>query len=164
MNSEKKRRFNVVDVIIIVALIAVIIFVCYKYVFRGEAASTPTAEITYRLQVENIDAETVECIQIFELPLQLVSGDVYISDAYVIDVEFSESENHIEYYTNPDGTIGSRILTGKYDAILTVKATVNDVANVELGTQEIRAGKSNHYIKTKYYELAGTILSVDWAE
>ena len=164
MNSEKKRRFNTVDIIIIVALIAVVIFVCYKYVFKGEAVSSPTAEITYRLKAENVDAETVECIKSFDLPLQLVSGDIYIPDAYLIDVEFTESSGQIQYYTNSDGTVSSRILTDKYDAILTVKATVNDTANVELATQEIRAGKSNHYIKTKYYELAGTILSVEWSE
>lgn len=160
--GKEKRKINAVDIVIIAVLIIIVAFLAYKFLGGDSTITAPTAEITYKVKARNIDKAVLESIQKLDYPCQLVAGESFVGGAYVTAVEYSESDSSIEYYTVSDGEIRTRVLEDKVDIIFTITAVVTDKANVEVSTQEIRIGKTN-YLKTKYFELSGTVLSVDWA-
>lgn len=159
--ERKKRKFNAVDVVIIVVIAAVLCFLGYKFLIKGDSIVTPTAEITYKVLIKNAEKESLESIMERDLPMQLIAGESYVANAYIVDIEYKDSENSIEIFSTDTG-IKTRALEGKVDIIFTVTAVVEDKANVEVSTQEIRIGKTN-YLKTKYLEMSGTVISVAWA-
>ena len=63
-----------------------------------------------------------------------------------------------------DGTLEIPVNSGKLDLIFTIECNVVNSITTEIGTQEVRVGKT-HTVKTDKFELInGIILDCDWGE
>jgi hypothetical protein len=113
--------------------------------------------------VKGVEAEVYESIQ-NELPSQLMASGELL-DGYVTKVEATPAEEDEYSISESNGvTTISREDSGEYDLVFTIEATVEDNVTSELGTQEIRVGKS-HIVKTTTFELeGGTILTCERQE
>lgn len=157
--NQKGKLFgliNIVDLIVLVLIIAAGISV---FKLKGDTAANPLAgnnEITYTVKVEGVQPEVLADIE-NHLPSQLMAAGKLL-DGEVVSVESSPA---VLTTSDEDGNVLQSVDNSKKDLVFTINATMPaDSVSMELGTQEIRTGKS-HIVKTKYFELTGTILSVD---
>lgn len=156
-------KLNIIDLIAIILIVAVILLLGHKWIGNKTGASGKGGEqVVYTVKVTGVDAKVYESIQ-NQLPSQLMSsGDLL--NGYVTKVEATPSQgNTFKLETNND--YGSETITrvddGTYDLVFTVEATLTNAATHELGTQEVRVGKT-HIVKTATFELAnGVILSCE---
>ncbi len=140
--SQKKWKFNVIDVIAVVLVLAVVAFLGVK-LLGGNDSSVEMVDIRYRVLCEDQSAEIYETVQKYIPSALMASGTLY--DAKVVSVEASpvlvcsngewvEDSNHVDLIFVVEGT--------------TEKAPVL-IPNV--GAQEIRIG-NEIILKTEYME------------
>lgn len=155
----KQKKFNIIDVIAAVLIVAVVAFVGYKLATRTTGTTSGAAEtvdVTYVAKVEGVDAAFYETVQQY-IPSQLMaSGELY--NGYIVGVEqepylvlaangeWVEDPAHVNLYFTVEGTIAKQ------------NVMTTDVAN-----QEIRLGRSSNIIKTEYIEFGDCIIvDVSW--
>ena len=77
--EQKKLKFNIVDVVAVILIVAMVGFVGYKLANRGggEVGPNPTLSVHYTVRCEGVDKELYEnCKK--HLPSQLMaSGELY---------------------------------------------------------------------------------------
>lgn len=158
--EQKKRRFNVIDVIAVALIAAVVVFVGYKLLRLRTAAPVEAASVRlhYVVKCEGVDRELYESCR-KHLPSQLMASgqlyngtinDVVMEPYYVLDGsgEWVEDPEHVN-------------LIFTVDAVTEKKAVMIN----EVGTQEIRIGKDDYILKSEYIEFkSSTIVSVEWSE
>lgn len=158
--EQKKLKFNIIDVIAVVIIVAMAAFVGYKLANRGSGEEGPatTVSVHYTVRCEGVDKELYEnCKK--HLPSQLMaSGELYngqINDVeqepyYVLTAEgeWVEDRDHV-------------------NLIFTVDATIpkTSVMTTEIAKQEVRVGKADYILKSEYIEFKeATIIDVEWTE
>ena len=108
------------------------------------------------MEVKNVDAAVYESLQKEALPSQLTAANEML-DAYVTDIQGTPADPNA-YHMQWDGSSGDLTLSqsqdGAYNVVFTIEGTVKDNLTSELGTQEIRVGKT-HIVKTTTFELEG---------
>lgn len=156
MEQKAKRKFNVIDIIVVVLIVAALAFVGYKFAHRG-SGGTDKVHINYTVQCENVPKEVYENAK-KHLPSQLMaSGTLYDGNIKSVkempyyalsgDGKWVEDPNHVTLIFDVDCNVPN---TG---AALTTK----------VGDQEVRVGKSDYILKSEYIELDDcTITSVTW--
>lgn len=165
--DEKGKIFgklNVIDLVVAIVLLAVVAVLGMKLsgVGGGDGGLGNATKLTYTVKVCNVDAEVYQAIEA-RLPDQLMaSGDLLQGNVVAVDAEPSQGGLYNVQKTT-EGTVDVKTREkDAYDLIFTIEAMVkNDVMN-EVGTQEVRIGKS-HIVKTVHFELNdGIILSCEW--
>jgi hypothetical protein len=153
-------KLNIIDLIAIIVIIAVVALLGMKLLSNSDSAGLggEGEPVVYTVLVKGVEAEVYESIQ-NELPSQLMASGELL-DGYVTKVEATPAEEDEYSISESNGvTTISREDSGEYDLVFTIEATVEDNVTSELGTQEIRVGKS-HIVKTTTFELeGGTILT-----
>lgn len=158
--ASKKRGFNAVDVIIVAAVIIVAVFAVLKFTGNTPAASTPPTRLEYTCLVTRVNEQTVESLAAFMPNDRLMASGVLL-DAYVTSYEVSPSQYWIE---NPNGGMHYVTDPTRYDIVFTVQGQVRNSITSELGTQEVRLGKT-HILKTAHFEFStGTIIGIKWGD
>lgn len=167
-NKKKKFRFNIIDAVVIVLILAVIAFFALKFIDFGEGSFVSTGSsdrVRYVVEVDVMKKEMYEAIAA-ELPAQMISNGAY-SDGYIVsaeavpcqvdEIEFRDTANQTVLYhaVTDDEYVSVRFVceAGFLDGTL-----LNNV-----GAQEIRIGRAN-YVKTKNIEVVGTIISLEYIE
>lgn len=153
-------KLNIIDLIAILLILAVLALVGYKFLDgKPSGLSGSGQSIVYTVEVKGVRPEVYESVKEM-LPSQLMAADEML-DAYVTDVKATPVENDTyEVSRNRDTgkeTI-SRTSGGTYHLVFTIEGTINNTMTSELGTQEIRVGKS-HIVKTTTFELDGGIIT-----
>ena len=157
--EQKKHTFNIVDIIAVALIVLVVGFVGWRYMNRGGgSAETSTVTVRYTVLCEGVDAALYETAKA-HLPSQLMaSGALY--DGYI------ESVERADYYVlGPDGTWV--LDPGSVNLYFTVEAHIPATAAIrtEVGTQEVRVGKSDYILKSRYIEFKDTqIIDVEWVD
>ncbi|MDF2838958.1 MAG: hypothetical protein K0S60_661 [Evtepia sp.] len=162
---DEKGRFlgkiNLIDLIVLIGIILVAFILVGKLLGGKDAALGGQTKLTYTVKVYDVDPDVYESIKKVTFPDQLMAaGDML--NGKVISVSEEPSQGQV-YEVVPNAQQGGMELhTGAkntYDLTFTIEAYVaNDVKN-ELGTQEIRVGKT-HIVKTSQFELEdGVVLS-----
>ena len=155
----KKHKFNIVDIIAVVLIVLVLGFVGSKYLNRSSgSAETNTVTVRYTVLCEGVDAALYETTKA-HLPSQLMaSGTLY--DGYIESVEREDY-----YVLGPDG---EWVLDpNSVNLYFTVEAHIPATAAIrtEVGTQEVRVGKSDYILKSQYIEFKDTqIIDVEWVD
>lgn len=158
--EQKKSRFNVIDVIAVVLIVAVLGFVGYKLANRGsgQPGEVATISVNYTVKCEGVTRELYENCQ-KHLPSQLMaSGALY--DGYITAVEqtpYYEMAGDGAWAVNPE----------RVNLYFTVEATVPQkaVQTTEIAKQEVRVGKSDYILKSEYIEFKDAIITdVTWGE
>lgn len=161
--NEKGKLFgliNVVDLLVIVFVIAVIAGVVWKVGFNKVAdAFASDMEIKFTVKVEQVDKEIYDKI-VETLPAPIMNQGSYV-DSEVVSAEFLEyidvgedEYGNKTYYA--DETMCNVLFTA------TCMVPKNSV-NLPVGSQEVRLGKA-FILKTRNFELTGTIMSLDIPE
>ena len=160
MEQKRKMKFNVVDVIAVVLILAVLAFGGYKLATRDSGENSPANTITvrYTVKCEDVDKELYENCQ-KHLPSQLMaSGKLYDGQITAVKEE--------PYYTmTADGG-----WVEDHDHVtltFTVEATIpkTDVMTTEIAKQEVRVGKSDYILKSEYIEFSDCVITdVTWGK
>lgn len=165
MIDEKGRLFgkiNLVDllVLIVVVIAAGVLAVKFLGSREGSAGSTPIP-VTYTVLVENVEDQVYQNILEHVPSTLMASGELL--DGQVVAVSAAPHEQTVT--VNPSGTaLVFNLGEDTWDLTFTIECNVVNPVTTEIGTQEVRIGKS-HIVKTDKFELTnGVILDVVWGD
>lgn len=168
MEKQKKRRFNIVDLAVLVILLAAVVFFAYRLMTSDREdpnARMGTARIV--VEVDGIRESFYEEVA-RELPCQMIA-DSKLVNAYVVSAACEPCEVACTEAANPVNGTETRYVVPDADvpfvnAFFTVEAPVdlNSPTNTSL-SQELRLGRI-YYIKGRTIELAGTIIELELGE
>ncbi len=167
-NKQKKFKFNIIDAVVIVVIIAVAAFFAIKFIDFGDGsvASVGTSDqVRYVVEVDAMKKDVYEAM-VAELPAQMIANGAYTS-GYIVsaealpcsltEIEYKDSNNQtVIYHIDPNGEYVKVRFT--CEAGLLDGTLLNNV-----GSQEIRIGRPN-YVKGKNIEVVGTIISLEYIE
>ena len=148
--SQKKWKFNVIDVIAVVLIVAVGVFLATK-IGGKVSGETQMVPIRYTVLAEDQPAALAESVKAYIPGNLMASGTRY--DVQVVDVQSTPS-----LVLGPDGEWVED--PENVDLTFTVEGEVEkaDVLVATAGTQEIRAGKKI-ILKTEYIEFEEVIVT-----
>ncbi len=168
MIDEKGKLFgklNIIDLIAIILIVAVVALLGYKLTSSSGGFTENGQQVRFTVKVEGVDAQVYENIQDL-IPGQLMTGSQMLNGK-IVAVEGTQVEEDSIHYRKDAGSnqlTTYRSDAGSYDLVFTIEATLENVANNALGTQEVRVGRS-YTVKTNSFELAnGLILSCEYLE
>jgi len=161
--QKKKFRFNIIDAVIILVVLAVAAVFAVKFIdFEQAQPAVGTQTIQFNVRVEAMTRSMYEEIQ-DKVPAQMISNGNYVkgwirsSEAEPIevsDVEVMDTANQTRlYHVAPLEEYVA--VTFFCEAELAEGALLNT-----LGSQEIRVGRL-HYLKSADIEFVGTVVSLD---
>ncbi|MBU5626853.1 DUF4330 domain-containing protein [Oscillibacter sp. MSJ-2] len=158
--KEKKLfgKLNIIDFLVIILLVVVVAFVGYKLLNRGSGSGGESNRIgiKYTVKCEEIN-ERVYDEALKYIPSQVMSNGELCS----VNIVGVEKEPH--YVMTADGQWVEEY--GKVDLVFSLEGTVANTAVItsEVGSQEIRVGKSDHIVKSEFIEVTGGVItSVEW--
>ena len=159
MEEKAKRigKFNIVDIVAVILIVAVAAFVGYKLLNRQDGGSAKMIPVTYTVLAEGVPVETYEN-SLKHLPSKLMASGAFVGGE-IIDVE-----EEPYYVLGPDGewVLDEAHTTLIFTAVTEV--TKSNVMLTKVGEQEVRVGKE-HILKSEYVEFAETyIIDVQWEE
>ncbi|MCI2059110.1 MAG: DUF4330 domain-containing protein [Oscillibacter sp.] len=156
MEQKKKRKFNVIDVIVVILIAAALGFVGWKLSHRGAAGTASTVHISYTVKCEGVDKTLYESCQ-QHLPSQLMaSGELFDGQIKTVaSAPYLVLDGSGQWVEDPDHVnltfdVECNVPRG---AVLTTK----------VGDQEVRVGKSDYILKSEYIEFDKCVItSVTW--
>ena len=163
MEQKAKRigKFNIIDVIAVILILAVLAFVGWKLLSRGGAVDggeESMVKVTYVVKCEGVPTELYETCQ-EHLPSPLMASGALVGG----QIESVEMEPF--YVLGPDGqwVEDPDHVTLLFTA--TTETAAGEVMTTKVGDQEVRIGKTDYILKSEYIELSGgTIIDVQWDE
>jgi len=160
MEQKAKRvgKFNIIDIIAVVLIVAMVVFVGMKLMSRGsgQSAPVPMTKVTYVARAEGVPNEVYEsCLEHLPSPLMasgaLVGGQI-------------ESVEKVPYLVlGPDGqwVEDPDHVTLLFTA--TTQTPTGDVMMTKIGEQEVRIGRDDHILKSEFIEVHDCfIVDVIW--
>ena len=163
--NEKGKLFgviNIVDLLVLIAAIAVVAGVGYKlFAPQISEITSPQVSMTVTVRVRGATPFLVEEVQRnSQVGKQIVSGSSF-TDAVITDMQI---EDYVQQVTTADGSIVNALDPSKKDLVFTIETTVPEgTAAPSIGTQEVRAGRT-FIVKTNDFETTGNIDMVDIAD
>ena len=162
MEQKAKRigKFNVIDIIAVILILAVLAFAGWKLAHRGsgQAAETAMTKVTYTVKVEGVPAELYEnCLDHLPSPL-MASGEL-------VGGQIESVEKQPYFVLGPDGkwVEDPEHVTLLFTA--TTQTPSGAVMTTKVGEQEVRIGKKDYILKSEYIEFKdGTVVDVQWGE
>jgi hypothetical protein len=160
MEQQSKKKFNVIDVIAVLLILAVMVFVGFKLINRGSASGgeSKMIHVTYVAKAEGVDKSLYEnCAA--HLPSTLMASGELLNGQI-------ESVRQEPYYTLDES---GDWVEDPYHVNLYFTASI-DVADAavqttKVGDQEVRVGKTDYVLKSEYIEFSNvTIVDVQWGE
>ena len=162
MEQKAKRigKFNIIDIIAVLLILAVVVFAGYKLMNRGSgsAAEVEKVKVTYVVRVENVAKELYDTCQA-HLPSKLMASGALVGG------EIVSVEKTPYYVLGPDGQWVED--PDHVNLYLTATTEVNGgaVMTTKIGDQEVRIGKKDYILKSEYVEFqGGTVVDVQWGE
>lgn len=165
-NNKKKFKFNIIDAVVILVILAVAAFFVLKFVDFGDGAFISVGssdQVVYVVEVDAMKKDVYESIAA-ELPTQMIANGAY-TDGYIVSaecepcavesIEFQDTGNQsVRYHISPE----DEYVTARFtcEAGLLNGTLLNNV-----GSQEVRVGRP-HYVKGKNIEVVGTIVSLEY--
>lgn len=159
--NEKGKLFgiiNPVDLIVVLAVIALVAMVGVKFLRAPvEAVTTQKQEMLVTVRISGARAELADTIKKLEPGTRLVAGNDFVANASVDSVELS---NYVFTATDSTGTAVAATDPVKSDILVTIKATgTPDEAIHKIGNQEVRVG-TGFIFKTNSVEVNSIVESV----
>ncbi|MPM85586.1 hypothetical protein SDC9_132667 [bioreactor metagenome] len=159
--DEKGRifgRLNIVDLIVVLLIVAAVAALGIKLTSRGGGLVEPT-KLTYTVKVVAVEPEVYQSV-LDNIPGQLMASGSLV-DGQVVAVDATPAKNGASLNT-VGGALDVTLRDDLLDLVFTIEANVTNTVINEVGTQEVRIGKS-HIVKTAKFEMpSGVILTCDW--
>lgn len=166
MIDEKGRLFgklNIVDLLVILVVLVAVVVLGVKFLGKdgGGGINPGKTQVTYTVLVKGVEQEVYDNIQKY-IPGQLMASGEML-DGQVVSVEPRAHEQTVTVDTT-DGTLEIPVDEGTIDLLFTIECNVVNPITTEIGTQEVRVGKT-HTVKTGKFELMnGVILDCEWGD
>ncbi len=162
MAEKKKRKFNIIDIVVIAIIIIAIAVVGVKLL--GDKVTDAVAEkVDCYAEVVIVGAQPRIYEEVLRQDLvgeKMVSGNSFLSST----IEDVWLEDYIVQLPTSDGkTVDSLDPTCKNIVVLVKTQVAPDTASPKIGSQEVRAGKT-FIVKTQKFETSGTIRYVEFGE
>lgn len=168
--DEKGKLFgklNIIDLLVIILIIAAVIVVGVKVLGGSDDTDESTTRLTYTVRVTAQNAEVVDRVAEYVNTAtgtkdQLMAGgnllNAYIVDYWTEPTRYNRmSSGSVEFY---DEEIAAA--AGLVDICFVIEANVANTVTNEVGTQEVRIGKT-HIVKTTHMEFSGGVIeSCTW--
>lgn len=157
---DRKKRFNVIDVIAVVVILAAVALVGVKLAGRGaeSTAEQKMLHVTYVAKAEGVDRALYENCQ-KHLPSQLMAS------GKLLNGEIQSVRQETYYALDESGNwVADPYHVNLY---FTAVIEVPDIAvqTTKVGEQEVRIGKTDYVLKSEYIEFSNvTIVDVQWGE
>ncbi|ACV64785.1 hypothetical protein Dtox_4115 [Desulfofarcimen acetoxidans DSM 771] len=149
--SDSKARFNIIDFLIIVMILALAIGGYYKVFVANKQLAQQEQQIEYKILVSEVRQPTVEAFQNGQTVQDLKSNVVM---GTVINKETLPATDDVP---TSDGRLVLAEIPGKYDLLLTVSASaVVSENNIMVSNKEIKIGQKVD-IKTNRAASSGVI-------
>lgn len=160
--DEKGRlfgRLNIVDLIVVLLILAAVAALGVKLLSRDSGALVEPTKLTYTVKVSAVEPQVYQEI-LDNIPGQLMASGELL-DGWVTAVDATPAKNGAT--VNVTGSaVDVTLRDDLLDLVFTIEANVTNTVTNEIGTQEVRIGKT-HIVKTTAFELpSGVILSCDW--
>ena len=148
--SQKKWKFNVIDVIVVVLIVAVAVLLVMKF-SGGETYEAQYGSIRYTVVVQDQPIEVYEGVE-EHVPGALMASGARYDDQRIVAVtakpvlvysngEWVEDPNHVDIFFTVEGTV-----------------EITPVMTTTVATQEIRVGREV-ILKTEYLEFDPAIVT-----
>lgn len=166
MIDEKGRLFgkiNIVDLLVILVVVIAAVVLGMKFLrpgsSAGDAGGSATA-VTYTVLVENVRPEVYENVQKYIPSTLMASGEML--DGQVVGVTATPHMEQVVLNTE-SGTQLVQVEQTNLDLLFTIECNVLNPIITEIGTQEVRVGKT-HIVKTDKFELVGVVTDCSWED
>ena len=147
--AKKIGKYNIIDMIAVILILAVVVFAGIKLMNRGggESGEAAMTKVTYTVKVEGVPSELYETCQA-HLPSPLMASGALVGGQIESVEKTPEDPEHVTlYFTATTETPSGEVMTTK------------------VGDQEVRIGKKDYILKSEYIEFqGGTIVDVRWGE
>ena len=161
MIDDKGRIFgklNIIDLLVILLVVLVGVFLVFKLIGRKDDDGAVSSQITYTVKVEGVEPACYEAIK-DSLPAQLMASGKML-DGNVVDIK-AVPHDRIASINTTTGALSLPVDQDLLDLTFTITAAVSNSVTQEVGTQEVRIGKS-HIVKTATFEFEqGVILTCE---
>ena len=168
MIDEKGRLFgkiNIVDLLVILVIVIAAVVLGMKFLKPGSTGTVggggTTTHVEYTVLVESVQPAVYESIVNNYIPSTLMASGEML-DGQVTSVEAQPHGGDVTVST-AGGTVACTPGKGLLDLTFTVECNIANPITTEIGTQEVRVGKT-HILKTDKFELNGVILDCTWSE
>lgn len=136
MSAEKKIKFNYVDVIIILAVVALFVF-GYKFVSKSSVRTAGMPDVIFTFEVTNMDKDYKDNFSIGDEVFDAVKGEAL---GTVVDIDTVPATTILE-----DRAEG-RFVLGEYEDRESVHITIKGTAtsygtDIMIGKQKIKIGE-----------------------
>lgn len=160
-------KLNIIDLLVILLLIVAVALIGWKVTRKDGASNASRTILTYTVEVEGVDKEVYEGIKAY-VPGESGIGDQLMAngemvDAYVTNVTATPHEGGITMTDVNGTTLTFPVEEDTLDLTFTIQANVVNAVTNEVGTQEVRIGKT-HIVKTVHFELSNGIITTCEAE
>lgn len=157
--SGKRRKLNIIDILVIVILVAAVAFAAYKFLNRGSEALSDAGALTepnirFTVLCDDVDPTLAENIltSLSGKPMSIGGTTVEMTRLYNSNKLVDAQVISYEIVPGAEGTS---------DVLLTVEANATATPGAySVVTQEIRIGKA-YIVKTIGIETEGVILSME---
>lgn len=170
--DEKGKLFgklNIIDLLVIILILAAVVVVGVKVLGGGEETAVPTTRLTYTVRVTAQEASVADRVGEYVDTAtgkkdQLMAGgnrvNAYIVDYWTEPTRYNRTgSGSVEFY---DGDAAAE--AGLVDICFVIEAYVDSTVTNEVGTQEVRIGKT-HIVKTTHMEFSsGIIENCTWEQ
>ena len=166
--DEKGKLFgklNIVDLLVILLLVAAVVLVGLKLAGRGGVSGGAGTTLTYTVTVQGVPQAAYDNLQRYidpETGDQLMANGELL-DAYVKSVTATPHSATASVATNNPGERVQVLLDeNTLDLTFVIEAKITNTTITEVGTQEVRIGKT-HIVKTTHFEFEkGVVVDCEW--
>lgn len=159
MEQKARKKFNVIDIIAVVLILAVLALVGYKLIGRDvEQGTADTVHVTYTVKAEGVDASLYETCQ-KHLPSPLMASGELVGG----QIESVREEPYYVLDANGDWVKDPNHVTLYFTASIDVPDEA--VQTTKVGDQEVRIGKTDYILKSEYIEFKDVVITdVQWGK
>jgi len=168
--DEKGKLFgklNIIDLLVMILILAAVVVVGVKLLGGGGDGGAATTKLTYTVRVTAQDTDLVDRVAEYvntatSTKDQLMAGgnllNAYVVDYWTEPTQYNRlSTGSVEIYNAETAAAA-----GLVDICFVIEANVADTVINEVGTQEVRIGKT-HIVKTTHMEFSGGVIeSCTW--
>ena len=154
-NGKILKKFNIIDVFVIIAIIAVVAGIFYRFVGSSADAVRDKVTVEYVVEVEGIRQYSVDALKKMGIT---TDEDATVQIGEIINVE----QKDVEFQsTTANGTIVQTPLPDRYTAVVTIRAECMESDNGYYtgDSEEVAVGR-NVDVVTKYVSATGLVKSV----
>lgn len=163
--DEKGKLFgklNIIDLLVILLLLVAVVLVGWKVLKKDGAIGAQHTVLTYTVEVKGVAESVYEGIKDY-VPGENGNGDQLMAngnlvDAYVVAVEAKPHTGGLTMTDVNGNKLNFPVEDNTLDLTFTIQARIVNATTNEVGTQEVRIGKS-HIVKTVHFELNNGIIT-----